>query len=88
MAFVNKEGMSVSYDASSLIAELKEDIEEFGEYATVWVITQEKHGVTIYKDYEFTGEGYHDFTIKDGEKVIQMEMGKLLPLYIQENSII
>ena len=51
MAFVNEDGLQVSFFCDDLIAELKEDIDEFGGHMLVDVITQQSHGATLYKDY-------------------------------------
>lgn len=51
MAFENKDGLLVSFFCDDLIAELEEDIDEFGGHMLVDVIVQQSHGVTIYKDY-------------------------------------
>ena len=40
MAFVNSEGLSVSFECTDLIKELKQDIAEFGNNLMVEVITK------------------------------------------------
>lgn len=42
MAFVNSEGLSVSFECTDLIKELKQDIVEFGNNLIVEVITKKK----------------------------------------------
>jgi len=70
MAFVNNLGQSVSFECSDLIEELKEDIAEFGGDLIVEVITEEKEGVTIYKDYNFIDDDQSaSFKLSDNEKV-------------------
>ena len=83
MAIVNSDGQSISYDASELIEELKEDIQEFGGDKLVWVVTEDRDGVTLYKDYEFADDPC-DFKLKDGESVQKMTMTALMLLYEQE----
>lgn len=87
MASTNKYGQKISYDCSELIEELKEDIDEFGGHNIVNVITEEKHGVTIYKDY-FMGDDVSDIVLKDTEKMEKLTMTALLTVYEEENSIL
>lgn len=90
MAFVNNLGQSISFDCSELIQELKADIAEFGGYMLVEVVTEERQGVIIYKDYNFINDGgaEHAFKLSDGEKLQRMTASALLLLYEQENSIL
>ena len=53
MAFVNPEGMLISYECEELIDELERDISEFGGDLIVEVVTEESHGVTIIKIITF-----------------------------------
>ena len=46
-------GITVSYECSELIEELSSDIREFGDDLIVEVVTEDRYGVTIYKDYNF-----------------------------------
>lgn len=89
MAFTNNFGKSISYDCSNLIKELKEDIAEFGGDLIVEVVTEEKEGVTIYKDYNFIDDDQStSFKLSDSEKAQRMTTSALLILYEKENSII
>lgn len=53
MAFINKNGQSISFECSELIEELKDDISEFGGGRIVAVWCREYQGVTIYTNYDF-----------------------------------
>lgn len=89
MAFTNDLGQSISYDCSYLIKELKEDIAEFGGDLMVEVVTEQRSGVTIYKDYNFVDEDEStSFKLADNEKLEKMTASALLVLYEEENSIV
>lgn len=88
MAFVNNMGMKISYDCTELIEELKEDIAEFGGDKILEVVTEEREGVTIYKDYNFIMDDPDaEFKLNPGEKMQRMTASALLMLYEKENSI-
>ncbi len=88
MAFINDLGQSISFDCSELIEELKEDIAEFGGDMLVEVVTEEREGVTIYKDYNFVDDDEKTaFKLSKNEKLQRMTASGLLLLYEQENSI-
>lgn len=88
MAFINQYGDKISFDCSDLIAELKADIEEFGDF-DVLVATSIQEGVTIYKDYNFIdnapGPG---FDLEPNEELVQMTASKLLTFYKLQNEIL
>lgn len=89
MAFRNTLGQAISFDCSELIEELKEDISEFGGDMIVEVVTEEREGVTIYKDYNFVDDDEStDFKLSKTEKLQRMTASDLLLLYEQENSIL
>lgn len=89
MAFVNKFGQSVSFDCSELIEELKADIDEFGGDKVLEVVTEEREGVVIYKDYNFIGDDKGvSSKLSKNEKLQKMTASALLLLYEQENSIL
>lgn len=92
MAFINNDGLCVSYECGELIEELKEDIAEFGGHMLVDVITQQTHGVTIYKDYFpcVPGEPMDrdEIELHEGEKWAFMSASALLMLYEKQNAII
>ena len=56
MAFINKNGQSISFECSELIEELKDDISEFGGDRIVAVWCREYQGVTIYTNYDFIAD--------------------------------
>lgn len=89
MAFINDSGQSISYDCADLIAELKEDIAEFGSDTILEVVTEQRDGITIYKDYNFiSGGDGNNFDLSEGEKVQKISASALLHLYETENSIL
>lgn len=89
MAFRNALGKAISFDCSELMEELKADIVEFGGDMIVEVVTEEKEGVTIYKDYNFIDDEEKSvFVLKKSERVQQMTASALLVLYEQENKIL
>ncbi len=89
MAFKNNSGQSISFDCSELIEVLKADIKEFGGDMLVEVVTEEREGVVIYKDYNFIdGEEKSVLVLKESEKIQQMTASALLVLYEQENKIL
>lgn len=89
MAFVNKSGQSVSFDCLELIEELKADIDEFGGDKVLEVVTEEREGVVIYKDYNFIGDDKGASSkLSKNEKLQKMTASALLLLYEQENSIL
>ena len=89
MAFINDMGKSISFDCSDLISELKLDIAEFSGDMIVEVVTEEKDGVTLYKDYNFIdGDEKNDFKLSPSEKMQRMTASALLILYEQENSVL
>lgn len=88
MAFTNNLGQLISYDCSELIEELKADITEFGGDEILEVVTEEREGVIIYKDYNFVDDDEKTaFKLSKNEKLQRMTASGLLLLYEQENSI-
>ncbi len=89
MAFINNLGQSVSFDCTKLIQELKKDIAEFGGEKLLQVVTEERNGVTIYKDYNFIDDdGETKFDLSNGEIYQKMTATALLLLYEEENSFL
>lgn len=89
MAFTNKYGQKISYDCGDLIEELKQDISEFGGDLIVEVVTEERKGVTLYKDYNFIDDDVEtDFILNENEKLQMMTASALLVLYEKENEIL
>lgn len=88
MAFINQYGNKISFDCSDLIAELKADIEEFGDF-DVFVATSIQEGVTIYKDYNFIdNDSCPGFELEPNEESVQMPASKLLTFYELQNEIL
>ena len=88
MAFINQEGHKISFECSDLIAELKADIEEFGDF-DVLVATSIQEGVTIYKDYNFIDDAPGPgLELEQDEELIQMSASKLLTFYNIQNEIL
>ena len=90
MAFINNNGVAVSYDSDALIAELSADIAEFGANENVIVWCKECKGITLYTNYDFIVD---ENTIKmaeleDEETLKIMTMGELLKLLEQQNSVL
>lgn len=68
MAFVNGEGLSVSFECTDLIKELKQDIAEFSNNSMIEVIAKKSYGVTIYTDYNFIMDDKDtEFELEPGE---------------------
>lgn len=89
MAFINNEGQSISFDCLELMEELKADIAEFGGDMLVEVITEERQGVVIYKDYNLVDDDESTaFKVTEKEKIQKMTASALLLLYEQENGIL
>lgn len=89
MAFINNLGQSVSFDCAKLIEELKKDIAEFGGEKLLQVVTEERSGVTIYKDYNFiSDDGRTAFKLSESDKLQTMTASALMSLYELENSVI
>lgn len=92
MAFMNKDGLLVSFFCNDLIAELKEDIDEFGGHMIVDVIVQQSHGVTLYKDYFPCVQGEplerEKIGLKEGESWAKMSATALLVLYKKQNEVL
>lgn len=88
MAFENNEGELISFDCSELIGKLKADISEFGGEMFVEVITEERRGVVIYKDYNFVNDKDTVLKVPEKEKIQKMTASALLLLYEQQNSIL
>ena len=88
MALINQNDTHISYESSELIADLKQDILEFGNDYIVAVWYKEIDGVTVYTNYDFINEDspIDQSELQDGEKIKPMTMGALLALE-QQNSM-
>lgn len=88
MAFLNKDGKRISCDCGDLIEELSEDIAEFGGDLIIEVVTEEREGVVLYKDYNLIENSTETaFKLHPVESVQRMTATALLELYKLENSI-
>ena len=88
MAFVNSKGLSVSFECTDLIKELKQDIAEFGNNLMVEVIAKKSYGVTVYTDYNFIIDDEDTaFELEPGEQLVKMPAVELLKLYEKENEV-
>ena len=90
MAFINENGVPISYECSDLIEELKSDIAEFGGHKIVAVWCKEFKGVIIYTNYDFIEEELplEKSELKDGEFIKRMTMSALLILLEKQNEIL
>ena len=90
MAFINEQGLGISYECSKLIKELKEDIVEFGGDTVVAVWWKDNSGVTLYVNYDFIDED-QPITEKELDKdeyIQKMTMSALLILLEKQNEIL
>jgi hypothetical protein len=89
MAFINKNGRSISFECSGMIEELKSDITEFGGNTIIAAWCKECEGVTIYTNYDFIDENEPvDPAELEGAHIEKMTMTALLLLLEEQNSII
>lgn len=90
MAFINEQGIKISFECSVLIEELKADIAEFGGDTVVAVWCKDNSGVTIYTNYDFIDED-QPITEKELDKdeyIQKMTMSALLILLEKQNEIL
>lgn len=90
MAFINPQGVKISFECSDLIKELKADIAEFGGDTVVAVWCKDNSGVTIYTNYDFIDED-QPITEKELDKdeyIQKMTMSALLILLEKQNEIL
>lgn len=82
--------MGISYECSELIAELKQDIVEFGGDKVVAVWCKEYEGVVLYTNYDFIENGIplSESEMKDGEFIKKMTMSALLVILEKQNEAI
>lgn len=90
MAFVNPQGIKISYECEELIKELKADIDEFGGDTIVTVWCKNNSGVTIYTNYDFIDEEepIKETELENDEYIKQMTMSALLILLEKQNEIL
>lgn len=90
MALINQNDTHISYESSELIADLKQDILEFGNDYIVAVWYKEIDGVTVDTNYDFINEDspIDQSELQDGEKIKPMTMGALLVALEHQNSML
>lgn len=89
MALINQNDTHIIYESSELIADLKQDIIEFGNDHIVIAWYKEVEGVTVYTNYDFINEEspIDESELQEGEKIKPMTMGALLVALEQQNSV-
>ena len=89
MALINQNDTHIIYESLELIADLKQDILEFGIDYIVAVWCKEIDGVTVYTNYDFINEDspIDQSELQDGEKIKPMTMGAILTALEQQNSL-
>lgn len=100
MAIYTKEFGNISYDSEELIAECKEDIEEFGNAVPCYVICKriEKYGVSVIVSYmvgelpDDTQEEREEIakfkaSLQDNETITTIRISDLLVALEMQNSI-
>ena len=97
MAIQNKDGIWISYACNELIEELENDLWEFGDgNEEVYVVTEYRNGVKLYKDYNFMEDpedesdilGHRFENLSQNESVEIITMSALLDKYKQQKSVI
>lgn len=90
MALTGDDGLSYSYDSSHLIAELQQDIAEFGKDTLVYGVFYWQSGIKLYTNYDFilTEEPMTKEELETNEKVDQLPMEELLKRLKKQDSIL
>ena len=90
MAFINSDGMNISFECSELIKELKADISLFGGNKIIAVWCKNTSGVTIYTNYDFIDKDQPivESELNEGEYISEMTMSALLVLLEKQNKIL
>lgn len=89
MALINQNDTHIIYESLELIADLEQDILEFGNDYIVAVWYKEIDGVTIYTNYDFINEDspIDQSELQEGEKIKLVTMGALLVALEQQSSM-
>lgn len=89
MALINQNDTHIIYESLELIADLEQDILEFGNDYIVAVWYKEIDGVTIYTNYDFINEDspIDQAELQEGEKIKLVTMGALLVALEQQSSM-
>lgn len=87
MALINQNDTHIIYESLELIADLEQDILEFGNDYIVAVWYKEIDGVTIYTNYDFINEDslIDQSELQEGEKIKPVTMGALLVALEQQS---
>lgn len=85
-----KDGKHISFECSEMIAEVKQDILEFGDDCEVYAVKRKgKTGVTWHVDYYYEINNLvEDQVGLNGDTLVKTTLGDLLPLLIKQNEII
>ncbi|MDN2452510.1 hypothetical protein [Lactobacillus sp. UCMA15818] len=93
MGLIGDSGQNISYDSEELIAELKEDITDFGDFEC-WAWIKKIDGVKIYTNYDFK-DGATQLTKdevktahENGEQFEILKAKHLLELLEKQNEIL
>lgn len=92
MALRNDRGEAISYECSDLIAEVENDIAEFGSHEMVAVWCCECEGVVIYTNYDFItpeqplNEQEIEAMEHNNEWIKTMTLSALLQILKQQNA--
>ena len=89
MALINQNDTHIIYESLELIADLEQDILEFGNDYIVAIWYKEIDGVTIYTNYDFINEDspIDQSELQEGEKIKPVTMGALLVALEQQSSM-
>lgn len=89
MALINQNDTHIIYESLELIADLEQDILEFGNDYIVAVWYKEIDRVTIYTNYDFINEDspIDQSELQEGEKIKPVTMGALLVALEQQSSM-
>lgn len=90
MAFLTKNGISVSFESGKLIREVKQDIEEFGGGETVAVWVKDYDGAQVITNYDFIDADMPitEEEISDGEEIRKMVLEELLNRLEEQDAIV
>ena len=85
-----KGGVHHSYECMEMIADVKQDIIEFGDDCEVYAVKRKgKHGTAWYIDYYYELNNLvEDQAGLNGDTLVKTTLGELLPALIKQNDII
>lgn len=90
MSLINEKGKIISYESSTLIKQLEQDIAKFGGDTIVAAWCKEYDGVIIYTDYDFFDKNkiLQSNEVKNDEYIKKMTMNALIALLKMQNKVI